>query len=754
MPVPALSAYFDAIPFELKALARWVQWKYGATRADGKRSKIPLMPNGAPAKVNDPITWSDFETVKRSFLNPFACPGTFDGIGFVLSTNDDLIGIDLDGCVSEDGTIAPLAQRFLEALPTYWERSPSGRGLRAFIKGSLPAPYGNGINRTLTGGGGRIEVYSSGRYLTVTGAHLSGTPTTIESLAEPLEALFARELPAFSTGGGSMNDHPFSGAPHRGSRLGDHARHQPVEATATDDALLDGLRSRLGQAFCALFDCGDVSAYNGDDSAADLALVNYLFRACGTDPARVDRLFRRSALMRPKWDEYRGAKTYGQLTIAKGFGSMHTSSGPRLVLTIRADEVHAQRTTWFAPGRIPFAAMTLLDGPGDIGKTTTLIGIIASASVGRCFFSGEPMESVTTLIAVEEDSLGLLKMRLQAAGADLTRVHFITGVSIGDAIEALTLPRHVAELEGKIEETGARLVYVDALFSHLELDGDGRMPQQVRRALRPIVEMVGRTGVAFAAVRHWTKASGAASMRALGSVELGNVARSTLSFGRHPETDDRYVIAATKHNMARPAPTLAYRIEVVDAADDDGQECPVTRVVLEGEASDITADDLAMQQPGDPDERGAAQDWLGDYLADGGWHDSAAIYKAARKDGAGSPATMRRARKRLGAEIDRSGFPACSKWRLRTDCSQFARSYSVSNLEQSGERTTPSDRVAFGSDKQDSNDQGFPRAGDPPIASVYSVGKMTVCLHYVSGRDGTCERCGASWPKHLERRAL
>jgi hypothetical protein len=742
----------ETIPFELRALGCWVLWRYGDLRPNGKRAKVPYQPDSKPAKVNNSATWSLFEAVKAAYLNPF---NAFDGIGFVFAAEDDLVGIDLDNCVSDDGTIAPWAARILAELLTYWEYSPSGRGLHGILRGSLPAAYGDGAKRSLAGGGG-IEVYQDRRFFTVTAAHVPDTPTTIEPLLGQLEAFLARELPRHSTGVGPLNDHPFFRTTSPSYRLGDYARHPPVEAAVTDGALLDGLRLRFGQAFCALYDRGDISAYDGDHSAADLALFNYLIQGCGPDPARIDRLFRRSALMRPKWDEYRGAQTYGQLTIAKGIGSRHMNSALGLLLTIRADEVHAQRTTWFAPDRIPFAAMTLLDGPGDIGKTTTLTGIIASASVGRCFFIGEPMEPVTTLIVVEEDSLGVLKMRLQVAGADLSRIHFITGVRIGDAIEPFTLPRHVVELESKIEETGARLVYVDALFSHLELDGDGRMPQQVRRSLRPIVEMVGRTGVAFVAVRHWTKASGAASMRALGSVELGNIARSTLSFGRHPEANDRYVIAATKHNMARPAPTLVYRIEVLDATDDDGQECPVTRVVLDGEAIDVTADDLAMQQPGDPDERGAAQDWLADYLADGDWHDSAAIYKAARKDGAGSPATMRRARKRLGAEIDRSGFPACSKWRLPTVRSQFAHSDSVSNPEQSGERTestTPSDGKAGGDGKQGSVEQDLRRAGGPQIASAYSVGLMAVCLRYEGGRDGTCQRCGASWAKHLERRA-
>jgi hypothetical protein len=330
------------------------------------------------------------------------------------------------------------------------------------------------------------------------------------------------------------------------------------------------------------------------------------------------------------------------------------------------------------------------------------MGVIAAASVGHSFFDDEPIEPVTILIVVEEDSLGVLKMRLQVAGADLERVHFITGVRIGEVTEPFTLPRHIPELERKVVETGARLVYVDALFSHLELDGEGRMPQQARRALRPIVEMANRTGVAFTALRHWTKANGPASIRALGSGEFGNVARSVLSFGRHPEAEDRYVIAVTKHNLSRLAPSLAYRIESVTATDDDGQPCEVTRVVLDGEVSEVTADDLAMMQLGDPEERNAAQDWLADHLGDGEWHECAAIQKAARKEGVGSPATIRRAATRLGVEGDRSGFPSRSKWRLRADRSQIAHSQSVSKLEQSDERSeSPPETTAIADENVD-----------------------------------------------------
>lgn len=357
------------------------------------------------------------------------------------------------------------------------------------------------------------------------------------------------------------------------------------------------------------------------------------------------------------------------------------------LVTVCAADVRAQRITWFAPDRIPFGGLTLFDGPGGIGKTTTLAGIIAAGSVGLSLLDGQAIEPVTSLVVAEEDGLGRLKMLLQAAGANLSRVHFVTAVKVGNTLEPVALPRHVPYLERKIVETRARLVYVDALFSHLELDGDGRMPQQVRRALRPIVEMADRTGVAFTALRHQTKANGSAMQRALGSGELGNVARSVLSFGHHPDDDSLYVLAVAKLNWAAKAPALTYRIEAVTVTDDNGESCEVTRVVLNGEAEGITADDLAMRQPGDPDERNAAQDWLGDYLSDGEWHASSEVYKAARKDGAGSGATIRRAASRLGVERDRSGFPARSKWRLPAVRSQIAHSQSVSELEQSDEQS-------------------------------------------------------------------
>lgn len=62
---------------------------------------------------------------------------------------------------------------------------------------------------------------------------------------------------------------------------------------------------------------GDTSAHGGDESAADLALCNHLAFWTGKNRLQMDRLFRQSQLMRPKWDEKRGRQTYGEMTIDK-----------------------------------------------------------------------------------------------------------------------------------------------------------------------------------------------------------------------------------------------------------------------------------------------------------------------------------------------------------------------------------------------------------------------------------------------------
>ncbi|MBR0168167.1 MAG: hypothetical protein IJQ08_05815 [Synergistaceae bacterium] len=67
-----------------------------------------------------------------------------------------------------------------------------------------------------------------------------------------------------------------------------------------DSELLEKMfHSQHGAKIRALF-CGDISAYDDDESRADLALCSYLAFWTNNDLPRMDALFRQSGLMRQK----------------------------------------------------------------------------------------------------------------------------------------------------------------------------------------------------------------------------------------------------------------------------------------------------------------------------------------------------------------------------------------------------------------------------------------------------------------------
>ena len=89
----ALAVDFNAIPMDLKKIPRFVMWKYTLVGEEGsqKWSKLPVQPNGKFASSTNPATWTDFLTAQQAYET-----GNFSGIGFVFTTDDSLVGIDID----------------------------------------------------------------------------------------------------------------------------------------------------------------------------------------------------------------------------------------------------------------------------------------------------------------------------------------------------------------------------------------------------------------------------------------------------------------------------------------------------------------------------------------------------------------------------------------------------------------------------------------------------------------------------------
>lgn len=156
----------ETIPAELRELPRWVRWM-------GR--KIPRAVNGQMASSTNPLTWSTYREAKRSKIGV--------GLGFVLN-GDGIVCLDLDHCIGRDGDLTDGADVLVRlAGDTYIEMSPSGHGLH--IWGRAPLPHG----RKVTFRGQPVEVYPSGRYMTVTGLPLAGFERPLGDLTAVVSAV-------------------------------------------------------------------------------------------------------------------------------------------------------------------------------------------------------------------------------------------------------------------------------------------------------------------------------------------------------------------------------------------------------------------------------------------------------------------------------------------------------------------------------------------------------------------------------------
>ena len=130
------------IPLELKTLPRWVLWRMVQVGEESspRWSKLPMQANGQPASSTNPSSWTDFVTVEHAYESN---PDKFDGIGFVFSNADNLIGIDLDDCLDPvtHQFINPASQDIATRLNGYMEISPSGTGVKIFTRATLPSAH-------------------------------------------------------------------------------------------------------------------------------------------------------------------------------------------------------------------------------------------------------------------------------------------------------------------------------------------------------------------------------------------------------------------------------------------------------------------------------------------------------------------------------------------------------------------------------------------------------------------------------------
>lgn len=280
---------YQNIPKELRILKQWGLFHLKYVPERHKNTKIPLNAyDGTLGKSNDPSTWAEFDTALRA-LDKF---DNADGLAFYFANG--YVGLDIDN-INNDlqdylaGAPETLVSKFKKfTSDTYMEVSQSGKGIHAIFKGKIPGKRRRKAN---------YEMYESGRFFALTGNTIG--PNKIQSLNQTemkklYEFLFGKDK--------IVNISSF--------------QDQPINDLSVSEIINRMLTSAKGQRD-KLFMQGGWERLYTSHSEADLAFANDLAFWTGKNFQKMDTIFRNSSLMRDKWDEKRGATTYGIATLNK-----------------------------------------------------------------------------------------------------------------------------------------------------------------------------------------------------------------------------------------------------------------------------------------------------------------------------------------------------------------------------------------------------------------------------------------------------
>lgn len=453
-----------------------------------------------------------------------------------------------------------------------------------------------------------------------------------------------------------------------------------------DQILIDRAKQAENGALFSALMAGDTSQHGDDHSAADMALCAIL--AFWTrDAAQIDRIFRLSGLMRPKWDERRGPDTYGNVTVRKalelvqdaGESDWNPNGGQRAgksnqaiseVVTTCAADIVMEAISWLWGLWLACGKLHILAGEAGTGKTTIALWLASILSCGGRWPDGSKAEVGNVLIwSGEDDPKDTLVPRLRAAGADLSRVFIISGVQAGQDVRAFDPAKDMEGLLDAAQRIGnVKMLILDPIVN--AVSGDSHKNTEVRRGLQPVVDFGTRTGCAILGITHFSKGSVGRSPleRLVGSLAFGALARVVMVAATRENAEDGQtsrVFMRAKSNIGPDDGGYGYDLEQTPII--ERPEISASRIVW-GQAIDGKARDVLNQAEAVKDSESTAiaeaRAFLREALSDG--KRSAAELKAEAQEAGVAWRTVERAKDGL-VVVEKGGKAEGKKWFWRLE---------------------------------------------------------------------------------------
>jgi putative DNA primase/helicase len=233
---------------------------------------------------------------------------------------------------------------------------------------------------------------------------------------------------------------------------------------------------------------------------------------------------------------------------------------------VRLADVEPEAMEFLWPGRIPVGKVTMLAGDPGLGKSFLTMLLASLVSTGGDWPDGAGSAPLGSVLVIQaEDGWGdTVRPRLDAAGADTTRIHGVRGIRLPDgSLSPYSLVRDLDALEEAADRLGdLRLVIIDPVTAYLGTKAEAESRNaEIRGVLGPLSDWAERRNVAVVMVTHLNKGSGTKAIyRATGSLAFIATARASWMISKDPKNPKRRLMLLAKANPFEETHGLAYSI--------------------------------------------------------------------------------------------------------------------------------------------------------------------------------------------------
>ena len=286
----------------------------------------------------------------------------------------------------------------------------------------------------------------------------------------------------------------------------------------------------------------------------------------------------------------------------------------------KMSEIEPKPVNWLWEDYMAKGTFTLITGEPDLGKSQITLSLTAIVTTGGIWPLGGKRckEGDVILLSAEDSPEHTIRTRLEANGANLSKVHLLDGIRKSDSnsdCKLFNLKSNLNELETMINEIkGVTMIVVDPLSAYLA-GVDSYKNTDVRSMLAPLSKLAEKYDIAIVGVEHPPKSSnGKAINQVGGSKAFIAAARSAYLVSKDPQDEKRSLFLRIKNNLTSHSVGISFRLEEVILPTGE-----ISKVVWGDEPVKITADKVIAYYNRTEFQHGkdVQAEWLREYIADG-----------------------------------------------------------------------------------------------------------------------------------------